>query len=258
MSIAAKTDEIPADGYEQLKEEIKQDVEQELRDEFEQKFEAEREQRRELEQKFEAERKQRRDQIHAVARERHEERKQTTRYREAQRRKHERIDEEIGETHIEEPPSTLELHEERLDALSDSMDRLRAGSVDTEPINDGKSTVYRPETDLERLLDDPDLSGIRITESVSRALTIAGQFERWADTVSAGRVITEDLKTLVNTALDDTLSWKQVHRACHKLEELTNGHIEFRTDQRHGRVLVMEQKDWLSSLSRVVSEGRAG
>jgi chromosome segregation ATPase len=213
----------------------------------------------ELVDELEHERQQRREDRHALAREYHEQRKESERYREAAQKKNQRIAEKVGDTHIEEPPSTLELHEERLDALSDSMDRLRTGSMDTEPgVNDGESTVYRPETDLERLLDNPDRSGIRITESVSRALTIAGQFERWADTVSAGRVITEDLKTLVNTALDDHLSWKQVHRACHKLEALTNGHIEFRTDQRHGRVLVMEETGWLSSLSRVVSERTAG
>jgi hypothetical protein len=213
----------------------------------------------ELVDELEHERQQRREDRHALARENHEQRRQFERYRKATQKKHQRIAEKIGDTHIEEPPSTLELHEERLDALSESMDRLRAGSPAAAPgESDGEPTVHRPETDLERLLDDPDRSGIRITESVSRALTIAGQFERWADTVSAGRVITEDLKTLVNTALDESLSWKQIHRACHKLEELTNGYIEFRTDQRHGRVLVMEQTDWLSSLSRVVSEGRAG
>jgi chromosome segregation ATPase len=212
-----------------------------------------------LEQELEHERQQRREDRHALARENHEQRKESERYREAAQKKNQRIDEKVGDTHIEEPPSTLELHDERLDVLADSVDRLRAGSPAADPEeSDGETTVYRLETDLERLLDDPARSGIRITESVSRALTIAGQFERWADTVSAGRVITENLKTLVNTALDESLSWKQVHRACHKLEELTNGHIEFRTDQRHGRVLVMEQKDWLSSLSRVVSEGRAG
>jgi hypothetical protein len=213
----------------------------------------------ELVDELEHERQQRREDIHALAREHHEERNHSERYREATRKKHEHIAEKIGDTHIEEPPSTLELHDERLDVLADSVDRLKAGSPAADPgESDGEPTIYRPETDLERLLDNPARSGIRITESVSRALTIAGQFERWADTVSAGRVITEDLKTLVNTALDDTLSWKQVHRACHKLEELTNGHIEFRKDQRHGRVLVMEETGWLSSLSRVVSEGQAG
>jgi uncharacterized membrane protein YccC len=212
-----------------------------------------------LEAALDDERQQRRDQIHAVAREHHEERNRADRYRKAQRKKHERIDEQIGETHIEEPPSTIELHEERLDTLADSIEKVRRQSSDDEPGgNDGETPLYRPETPIERLFDDPDTSGIRITESVSRALTVAGHFDQWSQRVQGKQVITQNIRTMVNTALGESLSWKQVHRACHKLEELTNGIIEFRNSDRHGRMLVLEKTSWLSELSRVVSEGNRG
>jgi hypothetical protein len=111
--------------------------------------------------------------------------------------------------------------------------------------------TQRHATPLERLLDDPPSSGIRITESVTRALSIAGHYEQWSNNRSAGHVIIDGLKNLLSTAMDEQLAWKQVHRACHKLDELTNGKIQFKDHHRHGRILVVEDTSWLS---RVVSE----
>lgn len=114
-----------------------------------------------------------------------------------------------------------------------------------------ETTPQRRETPLERLLADPQNSGIRVTESVNRALSVAGHFKQWANNRQAGRVIIENIKTLLSTAVGEQLSWKQVHRACHKLEELTNGAIEFRNTDRHGRILVMEDPSWLSNVVSV-------
>lgn len=65
----------------------------------------------------------------------------------------------------------------------------------------------------------------------------------------------EGLKTLLSTVEGETLAWKQVHRACHKLEELTNGEIEFKKTAEYGWILVMRDTEYLT---RVVSAGNGG
>jgi hypothetical protein len=160
---------------------------------------------------------------------------------------------------VEPITERVENHGHRIDALMDGLNALEVESSDGE--DGGGQPVTAPQirdTPLERVFIDPESSGVRITESVTRAMSIAGHFERWSKSVKAGRVITEDIRKMVNTALDDSLSWKQVHRACHVLEDLTNGEIEFRLTDKHGRILVMEDKSWLSSLKRVVSEKSGG
>jgi hypothetical protein len=157
---------------------------------------------------------------------------------------------------VEDTKDNTESHEQAIKHLNSV---VQAGSSDAEGrSNDRKTAPQIRETPLERVLIDPNSSGVRLTESVTRAMSIAGHFRRWSKSVKAGQVITEDIRKMVNTALDATLSWKQVHRACHKLEDLSNGEIEFKLTDKHGRILVMEDKSWLSNLSRVVSEKNGG
>lgn len=88
------------------------------------------------------------------------------------------------------------------------------------------------------------------TESVERAKELFRHFQNWSSTTQKGRVIktsggkrgTATLKLLLNTALDGPkLSWKQVYRACQKLEKWTNGTIQFIDHRRHGKMLVMNK-----------------
>jgi hypothetical protein len=149
----------------------------------------------------------------------------------------------------EDVQETTESHEQAIKHLHATTDD--GSSDDSVRSADEEPTRYRHETPLERLLDDPQRSGIRITESVSRALSIAGHYKQWSNNRSAGHVIIDGLKDLLSTAMGEPLAWKQVHRACHKLDELTNGKIQFTEHHRHGRILVLEDTSWLS---RVVSE----
>lgn len=110
-------------------------------------------------------------------------------------------------------------------------------------------------TPLERLLDDPQNSGIRITPSVDRAMTIASRIDQWSEKVPAGHVVRNGLNKLLSTVEDESLAWKQVHRACHKLDELTGGRISFEDTDQHGRVLVMRDESYLTD---VVSIGGGG
>lgn len=85
-----------------------------------------------------------------------------------------------------------------------------------------------------------------VTASVKRATTIFTHFREWSVKTPSGRVIKENLKTLLNTALDETITWKQVYRACKKLETWSKGAIQFEKHRRHGWMLVANS-DWRAS-----------
>ena len=76
------------------------------------------------------------------------------------------------------------------------------------------------------------------TPSVDRAVAIYQHFGEWSSKAKAGRVIQDNLKNLLNTATGESLAWKQVYRACRKLEEWSKGAIEFIQHDRHGWILV--------------------
>ena len=76
------------------------------------------------------------------------------------------------------------------------------------------------------------------TPSVDRAVAIYQHFREWSSKAKAGRVIRDNLKKLLNTATGESLAWKQVYRACEKLEEYSKGNIEFIQHDRHGWMLV--------------------
>lgn len=67
----------------------------------------------------------------------------------------------------------------------------------------------------------------------------------------------ENLKLLLEAVGGESLYWKQVHRAGKKVEELTNGAIEFIKTPKNGWVLhLREEND--DFLTRVVSRQEAG
>lgn len=107
---------------------------------------------------------------------------------------------------------------------------------------------------IERLLRGDDRDDWHIgnaTPSVERAKELYQHFTDWASTTPKGKVLktsggtrgSSTLKNLLNAALDGPdLSWKQVYRCCHKLEEWTQGCIRFEDNGRHGKILVMEER----------------
>lgn len=115
-----------------------------------------------------------------------------------------------------------------------------------------ETTSTREKTPLERVIDDPDTSGVRVTASVQRAMTIAGHFREWSEKAQAGRVIRGGLKKLLGAATDERLAWRQIYRACEKLEDLTNGAMKFKKSNRHGWMIVLDDGHLLSN---VVSGG---
>lgn len=125
-----------------------------------------------------------------------------------------------------------------------------AGSSEDNPKgNDAENGSGNDLLPIERLLrgEDDDWYVNSATESVERAKELYRHFREWSSSTQKGRVIktsggkrgTATLKTLLNTALDGPdISWKQVYRACQKLEEWTKGAIQFTDHRRHGKMLV--------------------
>lgn len=121
--------------------------------------------------------------------------------------------------------------------------------ADQEHAEDEHPPEPRLQTPLERVIENPRKSGITPTRSVQRAMSIAAHFPTWADSARAGRVIKDNLKMLLSTATGESLAWKQVYRACEKLEELSNGRIEFKKHDRLGKILVGDE-DFLTRVVR--------
>jgi hypothetical protein len=137
-----------------------------------------------------------------------------------------------------------------------------AGSSNSESTgNDGENGSDDGLLPIERLLrgEDEDWYAGMATESVDRAKELFRHFEDWSSKTPKGRVIktsggkrgTFSLKDLLNAVLDEpTISWKQVYRACEKLDEWTKGAIEFIDHGRHGKILVMNGDGPSSSVAK--------
>lgn len=130
--------------------------------------------------------------------------------------------------------------------------------TDDESSDEEATTLHRPQTRLERVLSDGVDCGERITKSVERSISIAGNFKEWAEKAPAGYVIRGGLRKLLSTAAGESLAWKQVHRAGEKLHELTDGAIEWRKTENNGWILVLRDESYLDRLSNVVSDKRGG
>ena len=91
-----------------------------------------------------------------------------------------------------------------------------------------------------------------VTASVKRAKAIAQHFGEWARKTPKGLVVKDNLKTLLQTATDERLAWKQVYRAARALEKFTQGAICFEKHRRHGWMLIAEPRI-ISRLGRASS-----
>jgi chromosome segregation ATPase len=96
-------------------------------------------------------------------------------------------------------------------------------------------------TPMERLLEMGEAGvAATVTASVERAKAIAAHFGQWASKTPKGLVVKANLKTLLETAAEERLAWKQVYRAARTLEKFTKGAIRFEKHRRHGWMLVAE------------------
>ncbi|WP_330633647.1 hypothetical protein [Halocatena halophila] len=148
----------------------------------------------------------------------------------------------------------VEAHHKKLKHIQDTLDDLRQDILSGDNSDTTETDApdhHSPRTPIERLLEDPKSSGVRITKSVDRALTILGYFPQWSKKSVGGRVIAPsetNLLDLMNTARSESLSWKQIHRACAKLEDLSNGIVEWVKDQDAGRCLRVKDESFLTNV----------
>lgn len=117
-----------------------------------------------------------------------------------------------------------------------------AGSSASEPTgNDGETGSEDDETTtLDRIADDDteNPAGVQIGPSVERAAAVMKNWENWSKKAPKGRNIRDGLKTLLETATGESLAWRQVYRACKKVEQLTKGKIVFTKTEKHGWMLL--------------------
>ena len=89
-----------------------------------------------------------------------------------------------------------------------------------------------------------------VTASVRRAKAMAEHFTKWATKAPNGLVVRENLKSLLETATDEDLAWKQVYRAGRALAKFSKGTIAFKKTRRYGWILIAQPDDHrLRSLS---------
>ncbi|WP_233554044.1 hypothetical protein [Halococcus sp. IIIV-5B] len=122
------------------------------------------------------------------------------------------------------------------------IDELEARLSDSEPQGkSGEGGSQNDMTPIERVSkadEHDDATMGHVTASVERAVSIFDHFEEWSSKAPKGRVITGNLRNLLTTATGESLAWKQVYRACRKLEEWSKGRIAFEKTRRHGWILV--------------------
>lgn len=152
------------------------------------------------------------------------------------------------ERKYEELTDRVERVELSRDAAHRRIDELEDEIEDENPTPDGSETGSQDSEMLpiERIArlkgsDDKDESPFAdTTPSVDRAVAIFEHFREWSTKAPSGRVIKSNLKNLIGTATGESLAWKQVYRACRKLEEWSKGAIQFIQHDRHGWILVQE------------------
>ena len=181
-----------------------------------------------LHSELEDAREQQREDRHAFARENHELRKANDQLRE-------RVDRaDASRGHIIEDIVDVE----------EQLEDVEAGSAGSEGGGDAaETTIQRPDlTPIQRISEmDAEDTGIDMTPSIERAVAIFDHWQEWSDKTPKGRVLKNDLKTLLRTATGEQLAWRQAYRAAEALEELSKGRIEFVDHSRHGKMLIEAQ-----------------
>jgi hypothetical protein len=64
-------------------------------------------------------------------------------------------------------------------------------------------------------------------------------WEEWSTKTPQGNLLKtrDSLKSLLSTATDEQLAWKQVYRACRRIEQLSQGRLTFFQHDKHGWML---------------------
>jgi archaellum component FlaC len=134
----------------------------------------------------------------------------------------------------------IENRSEEIDELAADVAELREGRADAAP----ETRVRDDYTPIERMA----ALGEEIADSVTdrRALTLFENFSSWASKTPRGLVLKsgdDRVKALLDAAREDDAiaDWNQVYRAYERLEELSDGRIEYRENSRHGKLLVLEE-----------------
>jgi seryl-tRNA synthetase len=117
---------------------------------------------------------------------------------------------------------------------------VEAESAGSNSENNVEASKQRTEmAPIERIsMMDTDETGIDVTPSIERAVSIFEHWHEWCEKTPKGRVLKSDLKTLLRTATGEKLAWRQVYRAAEALEELSKGRIKFINHSRHGKMLI--------------------
>jgi hypothetical protein len=127
-----------------------------------------------------------------------------------------------------------------------------SGSSPSESTGDGEEPRAKDDTTtLERIADDDadNPAGIQIGPSIERAAAVMENWQNWSKKAPKGRNIRDGLRTLIETATGETLAWRQVYRACKKVEQLTKGKIVFIKNNKHGWMLLQPNERASSAAS---------
>jgi chromosome segregation ATPase len=194
---------------------------------------------------LEASRERQREDHHALARENH---KLRTSNKQLQ------VHVEEAETERDELQNEIERAEASRGYILDDivnveqqLDDLEAGSAGSKGGDDATETTaqHLEMTPIERVSKmDADDTAIDMTPSIERAVSIFDHWNDWSKKTPKGRILKDDLKSLLRTATDEKLAWRQVYRAAEALEELSKGCIEFIHHNRHGKMLIESAAAW--------------
>jgi hypothetical protein len=125
--------------------------------------------------------------------------------------------------------------------VEQQLDDVEAGAGGSEGgSDDAKTTMQQSDmTPIERISKmDAEDTGIDMTPSIERAVSMFDHWREWSKKTPKGRVLKDGLKNLLRTATGEKLAWRQVYRAAEALEELSKGRIEFIHHNRHGKMLI--------------------
>ena len=191
--------------------------------------------------KLEGTQERRREDHHALARENHD-------LRASNKQLEQRVEEaeaerdELNERLDRADASRGHIIEDIVD-VEDQLADVEAESIESEDGSDTETTIQRPDmTPIERVSKmDTEDTGIEMTPSIKRAVSIFDHWHEWSEKTPKGRVLKSNLKTLLRTATGESLAWRQVYRAAEALEELSKGRIQFTDHKRHGKMLIESQ-----------------
>jgi DNA repair exonuclease SbcCD ATPase subunit len=125
---------------------------------------------------------------------------------------------------------------------------LESASVEANPTPQAEETTIQPDdlTPVEQLSRADDISDVTDSPSVERAVTIFKNLPDWGRRSPRGYVLrpADNPVSLLESACDESLCWRQWYRACETLEELSRGSVTFFDSDRHGKMICLhEQSD---------------